>query len=208
LFIYSKLVFFKWFIIFSIFSSKLLLIFNIDNIIEKNNITNLYIIKSWENDGLISNKCKNLIHYVFSTLQSHSDIYSVVGHSINYIYNTNFPIVFHIIHLPIIDTNLKEELNIPDNAIVFGRYGGKDSFDIKFVHDIIIKILNIRTDIYFIFMDTNIFYEHKNIIYLPGTTDLIYKRKFINTCDALIHVLQEVNHLVLHVVNLQFIKNL
>jgi hypothetical protein len=181
LFIYSKLIFFKWFIIFSIFSSKLLLIFNIDNIIEKNNITNLYIIKSWENDGLISNKCKNLIHYVFSTLQSHGDIYSVVGHSINYIYNTNFPIVFHIIHLPIIDTNLKEELNIPDDAIVFGRYDEINYFDIKFVHD---------------------------IIFLLGITDLIYKRKFINTCDALIHVLQEVNHLVLRVVNLQFVKNL
>jgi hypothetical protein len=36
-------------------------------------------------------------------------------------------------------------------------------------------------------MNTNVFYEHKNIIYLPGNADMIYKRKFINTCDALIH---------------------
>ena len=36
-------------------------------------------------------------------------------------------------------------------------------------------------------MNTDIFYEHKNIIYLPGNTNMLFKRKFINTCDALIH---------------------
>ena len=29
--------------------------------------------------------------------------------------------------------------------------------------------------------------EHKNIIYIPGNSDMVFKRKFINTCDALIH---------------------
>jgi hypothetical protein len=36
-------------------------------------------------------------------------------------------------------------------------------------------------------MNTNVFFEHKNIIYLPGNTDMVYKRQFINTCDALLH---------------------
>ena len=36
-------------------------------------------------------------------------------------------------------------------------------------------------------MNTNVFYEHKNIIYLPGNSDMIYKRKFINTTDASLH---------------------
>ena len=29
--------------------------------------------------------------------------------------------------------------------------------------------------------------KHPNIIYLPGNSDMIFKRKFINSCDALIH---------------------
>jgi hypothetical protein len=36
-------------------------------------------------------------------------------------------------------------------------------------------------------MNTNKFYEHSRIIYLDYNLDLIYKVKFINTCDAMIH---------------------
>jgi hypothetical protein len=92
-----------------------------------------------------------------------------------------------MIALPECDENLRKELNIPSDAIVFGRYGGKESFDIKFVYDVIQKILKIRSDFYFLFMNTNEFYKHKNIIYLPGNSDMVFKRKFINTCDALLH---------------------
>ena len=92
-----------------------------------------------------------------------------------------------MVTLPECDENLRNELNLPKNAIIFGRYGGCESFDIKFVHEVIKNIVNTRNDIYFLFMNTNVFYEHRKIIYLPGNTDMIFKRKFINTCDALIH---------------------
>jgi hypothetical protein len=95
-----------------------------------------------------------------------------------------------MINLPFTDENLRNELNIPHDAIVFGRYGGKETFDIKFVYEVIKQILETRNDIYFLFMNTNVFYEHPNIIYLPGNTDMIHKRNFINTCDALIHARQ------------------
>jgi hypothetical protein len=36
-------------------------------------------------------------------------------------------------------------------------------------------------------MNTNTFHNHKNIIHIPGNSDMFFKRKFINTCDALIH---------------------
>lgn len=70
---------------------------------------------------------------------------------------------------------------------MFGRYGGVETFDITFVYNSIKEILNKRNDIYFIFMNTNKFYIHKNIIYLNGTTDMYIKKKFINTTDALLH---------------------
>ena len=82
--------------------------------------------------------------------------------------------------------NLRDKLNIPSDAIVFGRYGGTDAFNIPFVHKVIIDILK-EKNIYFLFMNTDRFYEHPNIIYLPGTTDLKMKRQMINSCDALIH---------------------
>jgi hypothetical protein len=83
--------------------------------------------------------------------------------------------------------DLRRQLSIPDESIVFGRYGGLETFDIPFVKEAIRTVLNQRNDIYFIFMNTYEFYHHPRIIYVKGTTDMEYKKKFINTCDALLH---------------------
>ena len=159
----------------------------IDNIIINNKITHLFIIKAGAYDGLYSNFCKNIIHCVFDTRQKHGDVYTPIGQTINNYCGTNYPVMPFMVTLPECDENLRNELNLPKNAIIFGRYGGCESFDIKFVHEVIKNIVNKRNDIYFLFMNTNVFYEHRKIIYLPGNTDMIFKRKFINTCDALIH---------------------
>ena len=160
---------------------------DIDTIVNNKYITHLYIVKAGDWDGLISNHCKNLIHCAFTSGQPHGQVYSVLGQTVNHICNTNFPVMPYMVSLPDCDENLRDSLTIPTSAIVFGRYGGKESFDIPFVYETIKKILDIRSDIYFLFMNTNVFYEHTNIIYLEGNSDMTYKRKFINTCDALIH---------------------
>ena len=160
---------------------------NIDEIVERHKITHLYIIKYGTYDGLVSNKCINLIHCVFNTSQPHGQIYSAISADVNRLFNTNYPVVPHMIRNYGTNQDLREELNIPSDAIVFGRYGGLETFNIIFVHQAIQKILETRTNIYFIFMNTYNFYVHKNIIYLNGTSSMEYKHKFINTSDAMIH---------------------
>jgi len=160
---------------------------DIDAIVERHKVTHLYIIKAGGMDGLFSTKCINLIHCVFSTNQPHGDVYSAISSDVNRLCNTNFPVVPHMIRNFNTTEDLRKELGISRDAIVFGRYGGLESFDITFVHKVIENILKTRSDIFFIFMNTNRFYEHPQIIYLKGTTDMEYKRKFINTSDALLH---------------------
>lgn len=160
---------------------------DIDKIVLEHKITHLFIIKSGQNDGLFSNHCINIIHCVFNITQPHGDVYTPIGKTINQRFGKNYPVTPHIIRLPECDENLRSELGIPEDAIIFGRYGGKETFDIRFVHDAIKQILSTRDDVYFLFMNTHPFYQHKHIIHLPGTTDMLFKRKFINTCDALIH---------------------
>jgi hypothetical protein len=160
---------------------------DIDDIVLSKEISHLYIIKAGENDNLFSSKCINLIHCVFTSKQPHGDIYTVIGKTVNDLNDTNYPIVPHMISLPDLKDDIRNELNIPNNSIVFGRYGGMETFDIGFVHETIVKILEKRDDIYFIFMNTQPFYYHPHIHYLDGSTDMILKRKFINTCDGLIH---------------------
>ena len=160
---------------------------DIDQIVINNKVSHIFIEKAGTFEGLMSNMCKNIIHCVFDVSQPHGQVYTPIGETINQIQGTNYPVTPYMVTLPECDENLRSTLRIPENAIVFGRYGGKESFDIKFVHEVIKNIVNVRDNIYFLFMNTDIFYEHKNIIHLPGNADMVFKRKFINTCDALIH---------------------
>ena len=160
---------------------------DIDKIVLEHKITHLFIIKSGQYDGLFSNHCININHCVFNITQPHGQVYTPIGQTINQRFGKNYPVTPHIVTLPDCDENLRSELGIPEHAIVFGRYGGKETFDIRYVHEAIRNIVQTRDDVYFLFMNTHPFYQHKNVIHLPGTTDMIFKRKFINTCDALIH---------------------
>ena len=160
---------------------------DIDQIVLNNKVTHLFIIKSGGIDGLYSNHCINITHCVFDISQPHGQVYTPIGETINQRYGKNYPVTPHIVTLPECDENLRSSLGIPENAIVFGRYGGKESFDIRYVHDVIKNILQTRDDVYFLFMNTHPFYKHKNIFHLPGNAELKFKRKFINTCDALLH---------------------
>jgi hypothetical protein len=160
----------------------------LDAIIEKQSITHLYVSKYGTNDRFISSKCKNIIHCIFATTEPHGEYYLPVGNTINNLFNTNYPVLPHIVMPPLSDCgSMRSELGIPENAIVFGRYGGLETFDIPPVYDIIKLILQRRNDIYFLFMNTNRFANHPRIIHLPGNYCMKNKQKFINTCDAMLH---------------------
>ena len=83
--------------------------------------------------------------------------------------------------------HMRNELNIPDNAVVFGGYGAEENFDIKFVQEIVYKVARENKDIYFLFANFRRFCNPiENIIHLPMITDAEDKVKFINTTDAML----------------------
>lgn len=132
--------------------------------------------------------CKTIKHCVFDTTGKEGDHYIAIGNSSN---PKNYTVVPHIVYLPSLENtgslDMRSELNIPENAVVFGRHGGIDEFNIQFVKQAVIHTLETQPDYYFIFLNTNKFHTHPRIIYLDMTTDLQYKVRFINTCDAMIH---------------------
>lgn len=161
----------------------------LNDIINKENIDLLYCIKSGENDGINYMNCKTVIHCVFNSTQKHGDVYSVISEDVNIRNNTNYPVVPHMINLPEENSNLRNKLNIPENAYVFGRYGGFETFDIDFVYNVINKICAQNKNVYFLFMNTQKFNNDfpNKIIFLESNTDLSFKKKFINTCNSLLH---------------------
>jgi len=159
----------------------------IDNIIKEENIGYFYNIKYGDRkDGQLVTNCINLIHAVF-VVDPHGEKYATVSKTLADKYNNIVDYVPHMINLPKHNDNMREELKLPTNAIILGRYGGYYSFDLPFVHDTIKLFLERDENVYFIFVNTKVFYSHPRIIYLSKIIDLYQKVKFINTCDAMIH---------------------
>jgi hypothetical protein len=139
------------------------------------------------NNRSIWNTCKTIKHCVFNTLTPEADIYISISNHLNKRFATSLPVLPLIVDVYPTKESLREELGIPKNAIVIGRHGGIDTFNINYVFSAIQKTVNTVNNIYFLFMNTTVFYTHPRIIYLPCSTDEYYKAKFINTCDAMIH---------------------
>lgn len=133
--------------------------------------------------------CLTIKHCVFSTTCKEADFYFSISNYLNHKNGTVIPVIPHIVEPPVdTTTTLREQLVIPANAIVIGRYGGFNEFNIKEAHDAIWDFLMTEEhNVYFLFMNTRQFAHHPHIIYLDKNIDFGYKEQFINTCDAMIH---------------------
>jgi glycosyltransferase involved in cell wall biosynthesis len=160
---------------------------DLPKIIDKEKI-DVIVMARWGTRDWIPNNCKVGIHCVFVMTEPYGDVYAGVSEYIAKKYSQ--PLwVPHIVDMPRIDTDLRDELSIPKDAFVFGRLGGKDQFNLPFVHAAILAALDRRPDLYFVFMNTTPFIDHSRVKFLPFNADVdgTYKRKFINTADAMIH---------------------
>lgn len=162
----------------------------IDSILSKNNCDAFFMEKGGSPDGIISSVSKNLVNAISGWWKPdwiHGDVYAMGSKWLSKITNYTVPYVPYIVHLPEVDTDIRKDLNIPKDALVIGRNGGWDTFDIEFVKESIYQVLEERKDIWFVFQFTEPFIEHERVIFLPGSADLKTKVEFINTCDAMLH---------------------
>lgn len=166
----------------------------IEGLVKQENANLFYAIKQGKKDGVEVSCCKTAIHTVFKVNEPHGDVYAYVSKWLaEEMTGGELPYVPHMIYVEPNNTSLREELGIPKDAVVFGRHGGSDTFDIPFAKKAVKEIARKRKDIYFVFMGTesfvrkSIFRPYKNIIFLPATVEETYKARFINTCDAYLH---------------------
>uniref|UniRef100_B1XSX6 Glycosyl transferase family 1 domain-containing protein n=1 Tax=Polynucleobacter necessarius subsp. necessarius (strain STIR1) TaxID=452638 RepID=B1XSX6_POLNS len=150
----------------------------------------MYLIKSGERDQYLLPGVPNLIHAVFPQKvdEMHGDIYAYVSKWLSEeCSNGKIPFVPHIIDLPAQGSSQRAALGISEDAVVFGCYGGSDSFNLDFVKKVIAEVVAKNAQIYFLFMNIDRFMDHSQVIFLPGNSDPVFKSSFINTCDAMIH---------------------
>jgi len=155
-----------------------------------------YITKGGANEGQVSKVCKTVVHCVFDYSEPHGDVYAGIS---NWIRGGNgingsqiFPVVPYMVYLPENDKNMRQRLDIPDDATVYGRHGGYNQFDIPYVHRAVYETALQNKHIYFLFVNTAPFCPRMpNIIHLKQMIDLDEKVEFINTCDAMLWARQQ-----------------
>lgn len=166
-----------------------------DNIKEMNEILHkinpdaLYNIKHGLIDGVMADSCKNLVHAVFDLRQPHGDVFATICDYMSRARgNGEILVVPHIVRIPSIEGDLREELGISKDATVLGRYGGTMTFNLREVYPIINSAVMLDENLYFVFMNTDKFCDdHPRIIHLPRAIDEERKFRFVNTCDGMIH---------------------
>lgn len=155
----------------------------------------LYCQKAGPPDNFVSNRFFTCVHAVFDTKQPHGHVTAAISHCLNRMCDTDVPVVPYMIrpwpNEPEPPLTLREELHIPAEATVFGRYGGLETFDIPFVQHAVLDVAEKHSNIHFVFMHTDRWFPDSidlpNIHFLPGTADMCRKATFVNTCDAMLH---------------------
>jgi hypothetical protein len=161
----------------------------VEKILDDNKVDVFHALKSGNNDGIISYGRKSVIQCVFGeAYEPHGNVYAYISEWLSKQMNFGIhPWVPHMINLPEESGDYRELFHISKDAIVFGRYGSYQTFDLSFVHETIKSVLDKRKNAYFLFANTQPFFIHPQIIYLESLTDVRQKVRFINTCDAMLH---------------------
>lgn len=160
----------------------------LDNLVKEKNIDICYFIKSGGNDGKLSKIKPNAVHAVFQEYEPHGSSYAYISEWLsNTMTGGKTPYVPHIVHLPKPTKTIREELGIPNDAFLFGRYGGVHEFDIDFVKKIVTEFVHDNSSVWFAFFNTLPFADHPRIKFFNGFSDLQTKANLIESCDAMIH---------------------
>lgn len=150
----------------------------------------LYAIKSGKRDGVMSTTVPTMVHAVFPTSphQIHGASFAFISSWLSdKCTRGKAPAVSHIVEMPAADGDMRAELGIPADALVLGGYGGKHSFDVPCAIEAVRTLLATRSDVYFVFMNFERFVDHERAFFLPATTHMATKARFIQTCDAMLH---------------------
>lgn len=171
---------------------------DIDFIIRNEKVDVLYMIKGggWRDEIYTKEgACTNLCHFVFASRYSvpESERWHTKFAAISPLVASRYgneisssPLVLpHIVTVENDTANLRTELGIPTDAVVFGTYSGSDK-NKDYILDTVRS--NTNDHVWFIFMNIQPFVNHPRVKFLKGTSDRTVKRRFINTCDAMLYM--------------------
>ena len=159
---------------------------DLEHLVETQKIDFIQFLKYGQDDQITPSNCRTGVHCSLDMSQPHGTVYAGVSKTLARKFNQPL-FVPHIVSTMAPTRDLRKDLNIPADAFVFGRHGAINTFDIPFVHQAVLSALNLRKDIYFVFLSTKRFCDHERVIHLPWVDSEQEKFNVIHACDAMLH---------------------
>ena len=151
----------------------------------------LYLTKPGPFDGFLVPGIKNCVHAQFLCDEFHGDAYAYLSSWMSQVMTgeKNSFVPFYVPKL-VSEESHRKELGIPNEAKVFGRHGGWDTFNIPFGRYVVAEHSRSHPNDHFVFLNTEPVRGTErlgNVHYLPATVDPVEKARFLATCDAMLH---------------------
>lgn len=143
-------------------------------------------------ENAVITSTKMAVHCVFQWYDPHGDVYAYISewmsHNVAKRYNAPvMPWVPYVVNLPEPDYDTRAHLGIGRDKFVIGRFGGYNTFDLPFAHNVVKRIAQERDDIVFLFANTLPFCDLPNVIFMGPFFGQQQKSNYINACDAFVH---------------------
>jgi glycosyltransferase involved in cell wall biosynthesis len=160
---------------------------DLEGVIEKEGIDTAYFIRAGNKEPL-PNNVKTAVHAVFQFNEPHGDKYAYISEWLSKeMSGGRIPFVPHIVNLPKPTKTFREHLGIRPDQKVIGRIGGYFTFDIPYVKNLIEQLVTQTDEFVFLFVGTDPFISHPNVMFINEIHDVQKKANFIETCDAMLH---------------------
>jgi hypothetical protein len=164
---------------------------DIDTYLHTHDFDLVYCIKHGQLDDTVFRRTPFVVHCVFDMSQPHGRVYAAVSRTVaNSFGNDLFvPHMVSLTPIPAVSTgmaSLRHVLHIPKDAIVFGRHGGMDTFNLPWFLECVNRLVDAHRHIYFLFMNTPQWRYHPQIVHIPAIANTVFKQRFIEACDAMV----------------------
>jgi hypothetical protein len=127
---------------------------------------------------------RTAVHEVFGFFDPHGGAYGYISSWLAEAAAAGrYPAVPHIVDPPSPRGDLRAEFGVPANALVVGRHGAPDQFNLPFLREAIAAALAARPDLWIMLLNTERFLEHERVVHLPRTLDRQRVSDFVASCD-------------------------
>lgn len=160
----------------------------IEAFLEKRGVDVIVVSNSGGDDNFVPRNVPSIVRCVFNPNHPQGTLHTAASNLVSAGKIPTLPDIVRVVDndgLP----SLREELGIPENAILYGRIGGHDTFDVPFAREVVRRVCSKRKDAYFVFVNTDPtdLWDLENVILLPATRDEKFKRRFFDACDYFLH---------------------